>query len=323
MSNNKITVSGITYTGCNNSKDGNWYYMKTSSGTVITADADLKGSNWDSATRYITFKYSSGNDITWHAGSNGSGATGTVAKDKTYYLCYYRDGANHPFCLSTGNKNSSSATGWITKAEFERGCPTLKLRYYPNGGSQTSDQSKSYALGTGGYHERRYSTNLVNVSNIFTPPSGYTAAGGTSDYRVGSNISTTYADHDTGAFTTKKTYANWSSSTSNRYINLYANWKKNIVLTYYDNGGHGGPGARPAVTIYYPSGYEFTINDDTPTRTGYNFVNWNTAANGSGTSYTAGKKVTKTSSWSLYAQWEAHDYTVTYLGNGATSGSTA
>jgi hypothetical protein len=56
--------------------------------------------------------------------------------------------------------------------------------------------------------------------------------------------------------------------------------------------------------------------------TGYNFAGWNTLANGTGTPYAAGASYPFAASTLLYAQWTAvANYTVTFSGNGSTSGS--
>ena len=52
------------------------------------------------------------------------------------------------------------------------------------------------------------------------------------------------------------------------------------------------------------------------TRTGYDFLKWNTAANGSGTSYNAGATYTMTQDTKLYAQWQAQTYNITYKDQG-------
>ena len=58
----------------------------------------------------------------------------------------------------------------------------------------------------------------------------------------------------------------------------------------------------------------------TPTRTGYTFNGWYTAASG-GTQVTSSTIVSNASSHTLYAHWTAHTYSVHYDRNGATSGS--
>lgn len=46
------------------------------------------------------------------------------------------------------------------------------------------------------------------------------------------------------------------------------------------------------------------VTADKPARKGYSFAGWNTAANGSGTSYEAGVKIELTAPVTLYAQWK-------------------
>ena len=72
----------------------------------------------------------------------------------------------------------------------------------------------------------------------------------------------------------------------------------------------------------YTSGSTVTVLGNTGSliKTGYIFAGWNTAANGSGTSYSPTSTFTITSNRILYAQWTPV-YTVTYNGNTNTSGS--
>lgn len=51
-------------------------------------------------------------------------------------------------------------------------------------------------------------------------------------------------------------------------------------------------------------GTALTISKAVPTREGYNFLNWNTSADGSGTSYASGASYTGNAALKLYAQWE-------------------
>ena len=68
-------------------------------------------------------------------------------------------------------------------------------------------------------------------------------------------------------------------------------------------------------------GWVTTVSSNTPTRTGYTFDGYNTAADGSGTNYAASAAITLTSDVTLYAKWTALTYSVTYSGNGNTSGT--
>ena len=67
------------------------------------------------------------------------------------------------------------------------------------------------------------------------------------------------------------------------------------------------------------------LSTNTFTRSGYSFTGWNTAANGTGTAYADGAVFPFSASATLYAQWSAAvtSYTVTFNGNGSTSGTMA
>ncbi|MBN1603577.1 MAG: InlB B-repeat-containing protein [Chitinispirillaceae bacterium] len=101
---------------------------------------------------------------------------------------------------------------------------------------------------------------------------------------------------------------------------VYARWNINqYTLTYDGNNSTGGTA---------PAGGEYNYNSTLPAasntfiRDGYIFTGWNTAANGSGTSYSEGDDITITANTILYAQWSALlKYTVRYNGNGHTGGS--
>lgn len=103
--------------------------------------------------------------------------------------------------------------------------------------------------------------------------------------------------------------------------------KKTYTVTFNANGGTGAPSAqtkthgttlalsttKPTKTKTTATGYKVTFNanggscsttDLTSTlTTTYAFKNWNTAANGSGTSYASGASYTANAAVTLYAQW--------------------
>lgn len=82
---------------------------------------------------------------------------------------------------------------------------------------------------------------------------------------------------------------------------MYSWWSiKTNTITYYANGGSGAPAAQ---TKNY--GASINLSTTVPTRTGYIFVKWNTAANGSGTNYTGGQAYSANADLNLYAVWKA------------------
>ncbi|MBV9492601.1 MAG: IPTL-CTERM sorting domain-containing protein [Acidobacteria bacterium] len=106
-------------------------------------------------------------------------------------------------------------------------------------------------------------------------------------------------------------------------VALYAQWTIASYTVTYD--GNGNTGGSAPVDPGNPHTYNSTVTVLGPgnlTRTGYTFAGWNTAANGSGTSYVAGNTFPMpANNVTLYAQWTVNSYTVTYNGNGNSGGS--
>lgn len=71
-------------------------------------------------------------------------------------------------------------------------------------------------------------------------------------------------------------------------VTLYAQWNRTYTVTYDANGAMGG--SVPTDSGIYEQGQSVTAlgNIGGLMRTGYTFAGWNTAANGSGTSYSGG-----------------------------------
>ena len=89
--------------------------------------------------------------------------------------------------------------------------------------------------------------------------------------------------------------------------------KPSYTISYNANGGSGAPASQ---TKWY--GTNLTLSTVKPTRTGYSFSKWNTAANGSGTSYNSGATYSANAAATLYAQWTANTYAVTFDANGGS-----
>lgn len=70
------------------------------------------------------------------------------------------------------------------------------------------------------------------------------------------------------------------------------------TVTFNANGGSGAPAAQTKV-----ANVALTLSSVTPTRSGYSFEKWNTAADGSGTDYYPGGMYVVDEDVTLYAQW--------------------
>ncbi len=117
----------------------------------------------------------------------------------------------------------------------------------------------------------------------------------------------TYADHTFSTWNTKSdgsgtNYADEASVTLSANLMLYAQWIENAATTHevtFD--ANGGSGTMAAQTIEEDKATSLTANIFT--RAGHSFAEWNTKANGSGTSYADEESVTLTAALKLYAQW--------------------
>ena len=125
----------------------------------------------------------------------------------------------------------------------------------------------------------------------------------------------TFAGWNTQEDGTGTTYKAGDTYKGELITTLYAQWKiATYAVNYNVNGGSNAPAAQ---TKTY--GKELTLSNTKPTRTGYNFAGWNTKADGSGTAYAVGTVYTGNADLTLYAQWKALTYGVTYNGNGGSN----
>ena len=86
-------------------------------------------------------------------------------------------------------------------------------------------------------------------------------------------------------------------------------------VAYNANGGSGAPSSQTKW-----KDQTLTLSTAKPTRSGYSFQKWNTAANGSGTNYSSGGSYTANAAATLYAVWKANTYVVSYNANGGSGG---
>ncbi|NMI06915.1 hypothetical protein HF638_23275, partial [Paenibacillus sp. SZ31] len=108
-------------------------------------------------------------------------------------------------------------------------------------------------------------------------------------------------------------------------VTLYAQWAVNPTYTVTYNGNGSTGGTVPTDSNPYEQSATVTVlgNTGSLVKTGNTFAGWNTAANGSGTSYAANATFGMgAANVTLYAQWTANPtYIVTYNGNGSTGGT--
>ena len=92
------------------------------------------------------------------------------------------------------------------------------------------------------------------------------------------------------------TYSDGATLNFNRTWELTAQWAEEFDVTFDANGGSGTMAAQTEIAAA-------SIRTNSFTRSGYTFSGWNTAPDGTGTSYAAGASFPFTADDILYAQW--------------------
>ena len=225
------------------------------------------------------------------------GTTVTITEDKTYYAIWEAN-------------------------------PT-EIVFYPNGGNiivngeQTNEKTQ--------YITRYESTINNNVSELAPSRQGYTFEGWYTSENGGSQV---YGTNGKGIIGTNywDEEGKWIYTLNS--LKLYARWKeKTYTITFDANGGNITENTKEVV---YNSTKNNNVSSLNPTKTGYIFNGWYTERTegiqvykndgssnaNSNTFWNSNNQWVYTDDITLYAQWTPITYTITYNGNGSTSGST-
>ena len=103
------------------------------------------------------------------------------------------------------------------------------------------------------------------------------------------------------------TYSTSQTTTNN--LSLKAMWSRRYTITFNRNDGTG------TTTTQTATGNTVTLASNSFSRTGYNFLNWNTASGGTGTTYNNGASytvATGVTNVTLYARWDAYSFNAAF-----------
>ncbi len=295
LSTNTFTRSGYSFTGWNTAANGTGTAYADGAVFPFSASATLYA-QWSAVVTSYTVTF------------NGNGSTsGTMANETN----------SAPTALSTNTftRSGYSFTGWNTAANGT-GTAYADGAVFPFSASATlyaqwSAVVTSYTVTfngngstSGTMANETNSAPTALSTNTFTR-SGYSFTGWNT---AANGTGTAYADGAVFPFSASATlYAQWSAVVTS------------YTVTFNGNGSTSGTMANE--TNSAPT----ALSTNTFTRSGYSFTGWNTAANGTGTAYADGAVFPFSASATLYAQWSAvvTSYTVTFNGNGSTSGTMA
>ena len=124
--------------------------------------------------------------------------------------------------------------------------------------------------------------------------------------------------------TGKSSLKGWvnTSRTATAYITVPA--RAQYAITYNANGGTLAAGTASFCSAcggnHKSFDYDCIISSAAPTREGFQFTGWNTAANGSGTSWAPGSRYTANAGMTLYAQWKVNSETYSRIDHEPASG---
>ncbi len=272
------THSGYSFDGWYTASSGG---SKVTSSTTVTVISD-----------HTLYAHWTKTDVTVTFDPNG-GSVSPSSKTVTYGSTYgtlptpTREGYSFDgwFTASEGGAQVTSATKVTNASDHTLHAHwttvDITVTFDPNGGS-VSPSSKTVTYGS------TYGTLPTPTRTGYRFNGWYTAASGGSQVTSSTTV-TTASDHT-----------------------LYAHWTEvDITVTFDPNGGSVSTSSK---TVTYGSTYG-TL--PTPTRTGYRFNGWYTAAEG-GSKVTSSTTVTTASNHTLYAHWTPREYTVYFDPNGGS-----
>ena len=144
------------------------------------------------------------------------------------------------------------------------------------------------------------------------------------DGKTGRNISNVSVDYGGAvtppAYPTHPGYTptGWDKSTANvtQNMTVTVNYRPNRYKIHFDGNATGVTGNMTDMDMEYDKAKNLTTN--AYTLDGHSWLSWNTAANGSGKTYSNGQSVknlteTDGGTVTLYAQWSTNAYTVTFI----------
>ncbi len=312
------TDTVVTFRNPSSWTDTQWISVTLhSAGTwTVSAVAVIQGEPNYSVTAKITI-IGKPSTVTY----DGNGSTGgTVPTD----VNTYQQGAGVTVKANTDNLAKSGFTfaGWNTAADGS-GTSCAAAATFAMGAANVTlyakwTQNPTYTV--------TYNGNGSTSGSAPTDPNAYlqgatvTVIGNTGNL---AKIGFTFTGWNTAADGSGTTYAaaaTFTMSTAN--VTLYAKWTQNAGCTVTYDGNENTTGTVPTDPNTYGPNSSVTVKANTGNlaKTGFTFAGWNTAADGSGTSYAAAATFTiGTANVTLYAKWTVSICTVKFNSNGGSA----
>lgn len=339
-----VTINAATTTGYNFK---NW---TNSSGSVVSNNASYSFYMPAATTTYTANGQKQTYLVQYQAGSYGSGTN--TSTTKTY-------GTALTLSSSKFSRTGYDQTGWSINQDgstfdyfmgdsYTRNEPITLYPYWsrniytltinPNGGSMYNGANKTTSTFTTtfAYGVKTYLGNLFNDGGVLVAYNdnaptrvGYSFTGFTFSNGSGQKNSAGAVYYFDGQSPEENSGESGASTSAYIFngnyagnVTVTANWTGNTYTVKYN--ANGGTGTTASSSHVYGTAKALTANGFT--RTGYSFTGWNTAANGTGTSYSDKQSISTLTTGSeieLFAQWGQATYQVVFNTQGGiiTSGN--
>lgn len=290
-----LVKTGYVFTGWNTATDGNGMAHAAGTSYAIGAANDTLYAQWTINPTYTVTYIGNGN------------TDGSVPVDANHY-----EAGTTVITAANSSlvKTGYIFTGWNTSAAG-------------NGTARSAETS--YAIGAA--DDTLYAQWTIRQYTITYLDNGSTAGTVPKDTVHYDSGSTVIVCANSGVLTkTGFEFTGWNTAENGSGISfaannetfiitsnviLYANWKgKTYKLTY--NGNTNTDGTVPQEETYDSNSVAIVAaNNGNLSKTGFDFIGWNTMDDYSGTHFNAGAKLTITENTTLYAEWKTKQYYLT------------
>ncbi len=282
--------TGYEFVGWNTAANGSGTdYLATGSASLTTSQPLVLYAKWRQITYSYSYQLNGGTSAQPASGTALFGETITVAGTPTragFTFAGWHDGS----ALRAAGASISASSNVVFVAQWS--ALSYSISYDANGGSGTT-AAGSYTSGGVPY---------PIASNGFTR-AGYTFAG-----------------WNTQADGNGTNYAPGTGYETSTALTLFAKWSPGVYTIKYNGNGNTGGTAPSDANLTTGVNFSAATNSGSLVKTGYTFVGWNTAANGSGTDYAATGTATLTTAQNLtlFAKWQIVSPTISFNDGDAT-----
>ena len=274
---NTFTRSGYEFVGWNTNADGSG--VPYTNGQRITPSRNITlYAQWNKNEVYYTISF------------NSNGGSGTM------YSTEVQEGVNYTLPANTFSRTGYTFIGWNTNVNGNGTSYNDKHTIMVRGNLTLYAQWKKIEV---------YYTITFNANGGSGSMSSQTVSAGTSFYLPINTFTRSgyeFVGWNTNADASGVSYTNGQNITPSGDMTLYAQWKKKEVYYTITFDSNGGSGSMSSKTV--SAGSTVSLPENTFTRSGFEFIGWNTNSDGNGTSYTDGQTITPFGDISLYAQWK-------------------